>query len=214
MFRSVLPSPWRLAPLVVAALGLGGCSPSALPDPRGAAERYAAAVERGDTDGVYQLLTRDAQESYGREGTARLVKESQKELSQNARSIAREDAKLEATATLRYADGEQVELALEQGRFRIAGAGTLPTGARTPTQALADLRRALSRRSYAALLRVLSTESQSALEGDMRSLVDGLDQPETLDVQVKGDRAEVRIPGGHRVVLKRESGVWRVEDFD
>ena len=26
--------------------------------------------------------------------------------------------------------------------------------------------------------------------------------------------AEVLVPGGHRVKLKREAGVWRIQDFD
>jgi hypothetical protein len=42
--------------------------------------------------------------------------------------------------------------------------------------------------------------------------VSGLADPASLDVRVNGDRAEVEIPGGHAVTLKREGGVWRVDD--
>ena len=73
---------------------------------------------------------------------------------------------------------------------------------------------ALARRSYAGVVRVLSSESRSAVENDMKSLVQGLEQPETLEVKVTGDRAQVQVPGGHSVKLKREAGFWRVEDFD
>jgi hypothetical protein len=45
-------------------------------------------------------------------------------------------------------------------------------------------------------------------------MVDGLSEPGTLPVQVNGDAAVVAVPGGHQVKLKREGGVWRVEDFD
>lgn len=199
---------------VAVLVTLTACAPAALPDPRAAAADYKRALERNDADGVYAMLSADARRAHGRKGTARLVQDARKELVHNAESVSKPDARVEATAVLRYGDGEQVELALEDGRFRIAAAGTLPAGARTPSQALAELRRALARRSYSGLLRVLSTERQGAVENDMRSLVEGLEQPETLDVKVSGDRAEVRVPGGHRVVLKRESGVWRVEDFD
>ena len=54
----------------------------------------------------------------------------------------------------------------------------------------------------------------SAIEGDLRSLVVGLEHPEGLEVNVAGDAATVQIPGGHEVKLKREAGVWHVEDFD
>ena len=117
-------------------------------------------------------------------------------------------------ARLRYADGEQVELDVEEGRFAIRSASVLPAGARTPAQALSELRAALARRSYAALIRVLSSETRSAMENDLRSLVEGLEQPETLDVKVSGDSAEVEVPGGHSIRLKREAGIWRIEDFD
>ena len=32
--------------------------------------------------------------------------------------------------------------------------------------------------------------------------------------QVSGDAATVPVPGGYQVKLKREDGIWRVEDFD
>src|SRR5262249_58777916 len=121
---------------------------------------------------------------------------------------------VKAHARVRYPDGEEATLDLEDGRFRIAAADALPAGARTPAQALEQLRRVLARRSYAGLLRVLSPATRSAIENDIRSLVEGLEQPEGLEVQVAGDTATVQIPGGHEVKLRREAGVWRGGDFD
>ncbi|MBK7581772.1 MAG: hypothetical protein IPI67_16385 [Myxococcales bacterium] len=201
--------------LALPALGVGtGCGGQGLPDPKLAAAEYAAHVEQGDADAIYAMLTRDAQRAHGRTGVKNLVKESQAELSRTARSVASAGSKVEMQATVRFADGEQSALEVEDGNFRVSSAGALPLGARTPAQALAGLRQALARRSYAGVMRVLSSESQSAIENDMRSLVEGLEQPETLDVKISGDRAEVQLPGGHVVKLKREAGFWRVEDFD
>lgn len=119
---------------------------------------------------------------------------------------------MEARAQVLLADGSEVELSLEDGAFYVDAAATLPSAARTPAQALDGLRRALSRRSYPALLRVLSVEARSAVERDLRALVQGLEDPAALDVRVNGDRADIELPGGHSVSLKREHGVWRVED--
>ncbi len=163
---------------------------------------------------MYEMLSEEAQRTYGRKGAAELAQDSKKEIADNAAAVATDNSTVRAVAMLRFADGEIAELELSDGRFRVSAAGTLPTGARTPTEALAELRRALARRSYSGLMRVLSEETKSALENDMSSLVDGLEQPETLDVKVTGDRAVVTIPGGHAVRLKREAGVWHVEDFD
>lgn len=198
----------------LAALAALACSRSALPDPNDAATEYARAAERGDADAIFDMLTEKARVAQGKEGTRRLVNDSRAELSRQGRALASPQAKVKMGARLRYADGEQVELDVEQGRFAIRSASVLPTGARTPAQALAELRAALARRSYAALIRVLSSETRSAMESDLRSLVEGLEQPETLDVKVSGDSAEVEVPGGHRIRLKREGGTWRIEDFD
>jgi hypothetical protein len=105
-------------------------------------------------------------------------------------------------------------LEVEDGKYRISAAAGLPFGARTPAAALSELRRALAQRSYAALIRVLSSDTRGAVEGDMRTLVEGLERPDALDVKVHGESAEVSVPGGHKVLLKREAGIWRVHDFD
>ena len=63
-------------------------------------------------------------------------------------------------------------------------------------------------------MRVLTPATRAAIEQDLRSLVTGLERPETLHVQVTGDAAVVTIQGGHTVKLKRDGGVWRVDDFD
>ena len=103
---------------------------------------------------------------------------------------------------------------LEGGAFRISAADALPADSRTVVQALGQLRKVLARRSYQGLLRVLTPRSRAAMEEDLRSLVIGLEQPEGLDVELSGETATVVLPGGHLVKLRKEAGVWRVEDFD
>ncbi len=193
---------------------LVGCTGHAVPDPRSAADDYAAAAARGDADAIYEMMTTSAQKSRSRDDVRRLVKEQREELSEQAKLVTARDARVEATARLRYEDGEEAQLELRDGRFWITSSGALPGGSRTPEQALDQLRRVLARRSYAGLMRVLTPATRSAIEQDLRSLVSGLERPETLHVQVTGDAAVVTVPGGHTVKLKRDGGVWRVDDFD
>lgn len=185
-----------------------------MPDPRAAAERFAQAAERGDSDAVYSMLTHRDQVRYGREGTRRLVGQSSAELRTLGRQIRSADTRVEARAEILHSDGDLAVLELEDGQFKVGAAAGLPSNPRTPEAALADLRQALLRRSYAALLRVLSPETRGAVESDVRSLVGGLEHPETLHIKVTGDSAEIEIPGGHIVRLKRDAGVWRVDDFN
>ena len=191
-----------------------GCSRPSLPDPKAAALAYTKAAERGDADALYAMLTESSRRTYGRAGARAVVRDCRAELARKGRDVAAPNARVVARAELRFADGEIAELAVEDGRFRVASAGAFPSGARTPVQALDELRQALARRSYASLLRVLSGEKRTTLENDLRSLTSGLTEPETLDIKVNGDTAEVLLPGGHQVKLKREASVWKVEDFD
>ena len=72
----------------------------------------------------------------------------------------------------------------------------------------------LARRSYSGLMRVLTPETRALIERDLRSLVIGLERPDTLSPAIAGDIATVRVPGGHQVRLRRDNGIWRVDDFD
>lgn len=192
---------------------LGACQRQRVSDPSATIAAYAAAAKRGDADAIYALLSRRGRADLGREGTRRKVLDARRELAEEAEVFARPGVEPEVVAVVRYDDGEHAELVLESGLFRVGSAAALPAAARTPTEALAGLRQALARRSYVALVRVLSADTRGALESDVSSLVEGLEDPETLDVQVSGDDAEVELPSGHSVRLKREGGVWRVEDL-
>jgi hypothetical protein len=211
-----LPATHAIAAIVAIAVAaaLTGCTGHAVPDPKSAADDYAAAASRGDADAIYEMMTTSAQKSRSRDDVRRLVKEQRGELSEQAKLVTARDARVEATARLRYEDGEEAQLELRDGRFWITSSGALPGGSRTPEQALDQLRRVLARRSYAGLMRVLTPATRAAIEQDLRSLVLGLERPETLHVQVTGETAVVTVPGGHTVKLKRDGGVWRVDDFD
>jgi hypothetical protein len=191
-----------------------GCGASRVPDPHAAARAYAEAALRGDPDALYAMMTTASRQTRSRDATRKIVDDQREELAEQGHDLRRADVRVEATARLRYGDGEEAALELRDGRYWVTAAGALPGGARTPEEAIDQLRRVLARRSYAALMRVLSPATRAAIESDVRALVDGLSEPETLPVHVDGDAATIAVPGGHQVKLKREAGVWRVEDFD
>jgi hypothetical protein len=202
---------WVLLPMFAMMVG---CVRSSVPDPRDAAQEYAEAAQRGDADAIYDMMSDSARKSRSRDDVRKIVADERAELAEQAKSISAKDARVEATARLRFEDGEETALDLKDGHFWVTSAGALPGGARTPEEALDQLRRVMARRSYAGLMRVLSPATRAAIEQDLRSLVTGLERPETLSVQVSGDSAQVTVPGGHHVHLVREGGVWRIDDFD
>ena len=133
---------------------------------------------------------------------------------EQGKALARPGARVEATARLRFADGEEAALELRDGRYWVTAAGRA-AGRRADARGGA---RAAAPRARAAQLR---GPDARPLAGHARrhrerraKLVDGLNEPATLPVQVNGDAAHGPVPGGHQVKLRREGGVWRVEDFD
>jgi hypothetical protein len=202
-----------LATIVLASTALAACGPS-VPDPKGAVDEYRRAAEKGDGDALYGMLTEAGQHEKSRDDVRRTAAEQRAELAERSKVLGSSDVRVEAVARLRFEDGEEATLDLRGGSFRITASGALPGGARTPEQALGALRQVLARRSYAGLMRVLSPSTRAAIENDLRSLVLGLERPETLEVRANGDAATVLVPGGHHVRLRREAGIWRVDDFD
>jgi hypothetical protein len=198
---------------VVTALGALGCTGLRVQDPRDATAAFLQASSRGDADAIARMLSQEGR-ALSAEDVRRIVQDERAELAQQAAALASPQARVMTRARLRFDDGEEASLEWSDGRFSVESGGTLPGGSSTPIGALEDLRRALARRSYAALLRVLSPETRRAIEQDLRTLVGGLARPDTLPLQTTGDTSSAVLPGGHRVSLKRESGVWKVEDFD
>lgn len=214
--RPSLRSSWRTSlPLLGAwTLVATGCTTTQVPDPKDAAMAYADAAERGDAAALHEMLSARGQKALSPEDVARIVKDERAELAEQAKALRGAGNTTTIRATVRYPDGETASLAVEDGELRVRAADALPSGARTPEEALGELRRVLARRSYAGLVRVLSSSTRSAMETELRSLVEGLGEPESLQVEVRGETATVIVPGGHRVTLRREEGVWRVDDLE
>jgi hypothetical protein len=209
-----LPRPSSTVWAHIATLAVLGCAQRALPDPRIAARRWAAALQSGDEAAAYALLSADAQRALGREGVARLLSADRRELVALGDAATAPTAVLETRADVTFGTDRTARVVLEDGRFRVAAAGALPAGAESPRDALRELRDVLAQRSFAGLLRVLTRESAQSLDGGLEDLVDALAEPSTLQVDVEGRRATAQLPGGHTVTLEREDGIWRVKEFD
>ncbi len=200
--------------LLVIACSTSACGIGSIPDPKDAARDFAQAADRGDTNRIYDMMTSEGQKERTREDVRHIIEGEHQELVDEAKAVTAPATRVQATARLHFDDGEETALELRGGRFWVTSAGALPGGANTPESALDQLRRVVARRSYAGLLRVLTPRTRAMIEQDLRSLVEGLENSETLSIHVTGDSASAIVPGGHHVRLKRDGGVWRVDDFD
>ncbi|MEM9696736.1 MAG: hypothetical protein AAGA56_29635 [Myxococcota bacterium] len=192
----------------------GGCaSASSMPNPDDALAAYTAAVKSGDAEALYGMMSEESRKEVSLEELGRVLREQKRELAAHAQALEAPERSVRARAEIRYPDGESATLSFDDGMFRVSSAEGLPATPRSAKDALAQFRRAMARRSYSAVLRLLSPETRAMVEDDLRSLVEGLEDPDALDVEEKGDEARVIVPGGHVVELRRVDGVWHVEDF-
>src|SRR5438067_1071083 len=138
-----------------------GCWRSPMPDPKDAVFAYEAAAAKGDARAIHAMLSERSKKALKVGDVERIVADERAELATQAKAVADSGAMVRASARVRYADGEDATLDVEEGGFRVSSADGLPAAARTPAGALEQLRRALARRSYAGLMRVLSPATRS-----------------------------------------------------
>jgi len=199
--------------MLLPLFGVGCAAASATTSPDAAIDAYADALAQGDAAAIHAMLDATSARSLSKEELRRLFEDLKPELAEQARALRAAGRSVKSGAEIAYPGGEVVHLDLEGGAFRVAAADALPAGARTPSEALAQLRKALSRGSYRGLLRVLSPRTRAAIAQEMRALLDGLAAADALLIELKGDSAFVNVPGGHRVQLRRTDGIWYVEDM-
>jgi hypothetical protein len=196
--------------------GATGClREGSIPDPKDAAEAYAKAAERGDSDAIYAMLSARSKATTSKAEVDKAVASSKAELADQAKAIRNAEGSIATVARLRFDDGSEAALALEKGKFFVASAGMLPGGGSTPEEALGSLRDILKRRSYPALLRLLTPQLRAAVEAQLRGIVEALENPSALQIPPSaGDEVEVKLGNGHKVKLRREQGTWYVENFE
>jgi len=200
---------------VVSLLVGSGCASSAsIPDPKVAAEEYAAAAERGDSEALWAMLSKRSRATMSKAEVDKIVHDSKLELVDQAKDVRAASGAIVAVARLRFEDGSEASLTLKDGKFWVATTGML-SGGSTPEEALAGLRDTLKRRSYPALLRLLTPALRAAVEAQLKGLVEALENPSALQIPPgAGEEVEVKLSNGHKVKLRREQGTWYVENFE
>lgn len=196
----------------IATLLLGGCVNHAIPDPEPVARGFARACAQGDMQAVRGFLGADQNRALGDDALrARLAERGNPA---RCRALATSPVTVDGTATMQFATGETATVVTERGEPRIAAAGALPGGAGTPAGALASFRGALVRWLAGSALGPFTTSTRTRTDERLRALARGLEKPESLLVDVAGDRANVDVEPGHFVSLRREGGLWKVEAFE
>lgn len=188
---------------------------------------FADAIRDDRPRVAYALLSEDYRQRVPFEDFERYLSDHPEEARDVAALLSRIDGDPEVSATVRYADGQELTLVQEDGRWRISGNPANLYDQSTPRAAVRSFVRAMERRRYDIVLRFVPNASREGMdeerlrqsfEGEGReeierllaSLRANLDNP----IEEVGDRATMSYGEGAAVQLVLEDGLWKVEDPD
>ena len=212
-----------------AALGLAillatGCGGSSSGRPATASEavaQYASAIEANDARRAYALLSSELRSkmTFERFESQWRAHAAERKLQAAALVDARKaDSALGARAIVSYKDGSAIALTQESSQWHLERALVGRVVAATPRDAIRSLTRALSDTDFAAFVGVLSKRKREALVRMLSSFSESLTNNQDQFIQRVGDDRAQMIwedrAGRYRVLLVREDGQWRIDDFD
>jgi hypothetical protein len=193
-------------------LGVGCCAES-LPEPETALRTWAAQLET-EAPPAMELASKAALSRFGRMGVEARLTSERSELV----ALLRESTAVGATVTLR------VHWRLKDGRtlsFSRAGAGSwtleAPPGLRGAPTTVEDFAREwgalMVQSDFSALTGLLVDKQRDQLEAMRSALAEELKEFSACEVKEQGDTAVISTPRGYVLRLRRQGGVWRLEEL-
>jgi len=211
----------------LACAALAGCAAQQARDPESVLRGYARALEEGRADDAYRVLSDEARRGISLEAFRRMVKDDPDGVKEIAKALERPTAPPVVTATVTSPGGQELNLVLEDGRWRV-DASTIDLYAQdTPRHAIQGFVRAVEHKRYDIVMRYVPDEHkegldpaklQSAWEGhekqEIEQVVAGLKQAlPSSTIEETGERATMPYGAGS-MQLVREHGLWKIENFD
>jgi biotin synthase-like enzyme len=217
---------WMAASLTL-CLACAACATSKAKDPESVLRAYSQALEEGRAEEAYRMLSEEARRGISLEAFRRMVTDNPEEVREIARALARPTATPVVTATVTSATGQELELVLERGQWKVEATAIDLYAQDTPRHAIQGFLRAVERKRYDVVLKYVpdahkegldASKLKAAWEGhdkeEMEQVVSALRQAlPTATIEETGDRATMAYGAG-TMQLVRERGLWKIEDFD
>jgi hypothetical protein len=213
--------------LAAAALVGGGCAGARAEDPQSVLRAYSHALEEGRSEEAYRMLSDEARRGISLEAFRRMVKDNPEEVREIAKALARPTATPVVTATVTSSGGQELQLVLEGGRWRVEATAIDLYAQDTPRHAIQGFVRAVERKRYDVVLKFVPDSHKEGLDpGKLKTAWEGHDKEEieqvvsslkqalpSASIEETGDRATMAYGAG-TMQLVRERGLWKIEDFD
>lgn len=217
-----------LAALVAIATSVAACGGARAEDPHSVLRSYSRALDEGRAEDAYRMLSEEARRGISLEAFRRMVKDNPEEVREIARALARPTATPVVTATVMGVNGQELQLVLENGKWKVEATAIDLYAQDTPRHAIQGFVRAVERKRYDVVLKYVpdahregldAAKLKAAWEGhdkeDIEQVVSALKQTlPTATIEETGDRATLSYGSGTTMQLVRERGLWKIEDFD
>ena len=224
---------WGMVPAMkAAALSLClvaclGCHRGGVTSPADTIRSFAAAVRAGRYRDAYNRLSVQYRSRTSFESFKTRLSEHPEEAKEIAALLSRTEGEEEIEAMIPLSNGENIKMVFEDGAWRFSGNVAQLYDQSTPRAALRSFVRAMSRRRYDVVMRLVPSEDlpgmtveqmKAAWDGEGREEIDrliaqlteGLSNP----IEEVGQRATMSYGDNLIARLIRENGVWKVEDPD
>lgn len=206
---------------------LVACGGAQAEDPHSVLRSYSRALEEGRSDDAYRMLSEEARRGISLEAFRRMVKDNPEEVREIAKALARPTASPVVTATVTSGNGQELELVLENGKWKVEATAIDLYAQDTPRHAIQGFLRAAERKRYDVILKYVPDSHRAGLDpaklkeaweghdrDEIAQVVAGLKQAlPAASIEETGDRATMAYSQG-TMQLVRERGLWKIEDFD
>jgi hypothetical protein len=211
-----------LGALVALVVACGG--PSAT-RPLGAVDAYVRALEVGDYDRAYALMSDRYKKDHTRDEFVRMMRESPRDVKETAERLRSGKRHVDVRATYVIDDlHDEMALVEEDGGWKIDSNPLDYYAQDTPRHALRSFVRAVELKRWDVLVRFVpkaygmsAEQLKKEFEGvqEIAELMKKLKQALDSDtpIQVEGDEARLQYGDRAEVVFKKEDGSWKIDDF-
>lgn len=226
--RSSPVPPAAVAAVVVLLLGLGSACASPIVKPRSPEDTirtFSQALNRGDRGLAYAMMSKGYRERVSQAQFEQLLKDNAEETAAMVEALSRPRQDAVEVAVIDYDEGSEIRLERQGGHWLIASDIINFYDQSTPRAALKSFVRAMERRRYDVVTRLVPTpdkdgitiermqeawsgEAREEVERMLSNLRNHLDAP----IEVVGDHATMPYGDHMRVQFVSEAGVWKIED--
>jgi hypothetical protein len=209
------------------ACTLIACSSPRAEDPHSVLRSYSRALDEGRAEDAYRMLSEEARRGVSLEAFRRMVKDNPEEVREIAKALSRPTATPVVTATVTSSTGQELQLVLENGKWKVEATAIDLYAQDTPRHAIQGFVRAVERKRYDVVLKYVPDAHKEGLDPNkLKTAWEGHDKEEieqvvsnlkqalpAATIEETGDRATMSYGPG-TMQLVRERGLWKIEDFD